>query len=32
MVKGEQAQKISPDHPDAAVGYGLLMEALGDRR
>ena len=29
MVKGEQAQKISPDHPDAAVGYALLMEALG---
>jgi hypothetical protein len=29
MVKGEQAQKISPDHPDAAIGYALLMEALG---
>ena len=29
MPKGEKALKISPDHPDEAVGYALLMEALG---
>jgi hypothetical protein len=29
MPKGEKAPKISPDHPDEAVGYALLMEALG---
>jgi hypothetical protein len=29
MLKGEQVQTISPDHPDEAVGHALLMEALG---
>lgn len=27
--KGEKTTTIGPDHPDMAVGYALLMEALG---
>jgi hypothetical protein len=29
VVEGEKAPKLSPDHPDTAIGYALLMEALG---
>jgi hypothetical protein len=29
MLKGEQVQTISPDHPDEVVASALLMEALG---
>ena len=28
IIKGEMP-KVSPDHPNYAIGYGLLMEALG---
>lgn len=29
VEKGEKAPRIALDHPDKAIAYGLLMEALG---